>query len=109
VVTVVVLGGGDIFGGARAMLGGFLALLLIAGLKKGVQLANNGGATPQNLHRAVLPAAHPPRHDLAAPPARGPPRGEGPTPSEGGGRTRVGHAGRGRSRRVNLWTRRLTR
>jgi rhamnose transport system permease protein len=44
VVTAVVLGGVDIFGGAGSMLGVFLALILIAVLRNGMQLANVGGA-----------------------------------------------------------------
>jgi rhamnose transport system permease protein len=45
VVTAVVLGGVDIFGGAGTMLGVLLALILIAVLRNGMQLANLGGAT----------------------------------------------------------------
>jgi rhamnose transport system permease protein len=45
VVTAVVLGGVDIFGGSGSMAGVFLALLLIAVLRNGMQLANLGGAT----------------------------------------------------------------
>ena len=45
VVTAVVLGGVDIFGGAGSMLGVLLALILIAVLRNGMQLANLGGAT----------------------------------------------------------------
>jgi rhamnose transport system permease protein len=45
VVTAVVLGGVDIFGGSGSMLGVFLALILIAVLRNGMQLANVGGAT----------------------------------------------------------------
>lgn len=44
VVTAVVLGGVDIFGGAGSMLGVLLALVLIAVLRNGMQLANIGGA-----------------------------------------------------------------
>jgi len=44
VVTAVVLGGVDIFGGAGSMLGVLLALILIAVLRNGMQLANIGGA-----------------------------------------------------------------
>jgi rhamnose transport system permease protein len=47
VVTAVVLGGVDIFGGAGMMLGVFLALVLIAVLNNGMQLANIGGAAQQ--------------------------------------------------------------
>ena len=45
VVTAVVLGGVDIFGGAGSMLGVFLALILIAVLRNGMQLANVAGPT----------------------------------------------------------------
>jgi rhamnose transport system permease protein len=45
VVTAVVLGGVDIFGGSGTMVGVFLALILIAVLRNGMQLANLGGAT----------------------------------------------------------------
>jgi rhamnose transport system permease protein len=45
VVTAVVLGGVDIFGGAGSMLGVLLALILIAVLRSGMGLANLGGAT----------------------------------------------------------------
>jgi rhamnose transport system permease protein len=45
VVTAVVLGGVDIFGGAGSMLGVFLALTLIAVLRNGMLLANLGGPT----------------------------------------------------------------
>jgi rhamnose transport system permease protein len=45
VVTAVVLGGVDIFGGAGTMVGVLLALILIAVLRNGMQLANLGGAT----------------------------------------------------------------
>jgi rhamnose transport system permease protein len=45
VVTAVVLGGVDIFGGAGSMLGVFLALVLIAVLRNGMQLANLAGQT----------------------------------------------------------------
>jgi rhamnose transport system permease protein len=45
VVTAVVLGGIDIFGGSGSMLGVLLALILIAVLRNGMQLANLGGAT----------------------------------------------------------------
>jgi len=44
VVTAVVLGGVDIFGGAGSMLGVLLALILIAVLRNGMQLDNIGGA-----------------------------------------------------------------
>jgi rhamnose transport system permease protein len=45
VVTAVVLGGVDIFGGSGSMLGVLLAFVLIAVLRNGMQLANLGGAT----------------------------------------------------------------
>jgi rhamnose transport system permease protein len=45
VVTAVVLGGVDIFGGSGSMVGVLLALILIAVLRNGMQLANLGGAT----------------------------------------------------------------
>ena len=45
VVTAVVLGGVDIFGGSGSMAGVLLALILIAVLRNGMQLANLGGAT----------------------------------------------------------------
>jgi rhamnose transport system permease protein len=44
VVTAVVLGGVDIFGGSGSIVGVFLALVLIALLRNGMQLANLGGA-----------------------------------------------------------------
>jgi rhamnose transport system permease protein len=44
VVTAVVLGGVDIFGGSGSMLGVLLALILIAVLRNGMQLANLAGA-----------------------------------------------------------------
>jgi rhamnose transport system permease protein len=44
VVTAVVLGGVDIFGGAGSMLGVLLALILVAEIRNGMQLANVGGA-----------------------------------------------------------------
>jgi len=45
VVTAVVLGGVDIFGGSGSMVGVLLALILIAVLRNGMQLAEFGGAT----------------------------------------------------------------
>jgi rhamnose transport system permease protein len=48
VVTAVVLGGVDIFGGSGSMLGVFLALVLVAELRNGMQLANISGDT-QNI------------------------------------------------------------
>ena len=53
VVTAVVLGGVSIFGGAGSMLGVFLALILVAELRNGMQLANLGGDT-QNIVIGVL-------------------------------------------------------
>jgi rhamnose transport system permease protein len=53
VVTAVVLGGVNIFGGAGSMLGVFLALILVAELRNGMQLANLGGDT-QNIVIGVL-------------------------------------------------------
>jgi rhamnose transport system permease protein len=53
VVTAVVLGGVNIFGGAGSMLGVFLALILVAVLRNGMQLANVGGDT-QNIVIGVL-------------------------------------------------------
>jgi rhamnose transport system permease protein len=45
VVTAVVLGGVDIFGGSGSMLGVLLALILVSELRNGMQLANVSGAT----------------------------------------------------------------
>jgi rhamnose transport system permease protein len=53
VVTVVVLGGVDIFGGAGSMVGVFLALVLVAVLRNGMQLANLSGDT-QNIAIGTL-------------------------------------------------------
>jgi rhamnose transport system permease protein len=53
VVTAVVLGGVNIFGGAGTMVGVFLALILVAVLRNGMQLANVGGDT-QNIVIGVL-------------------------------------------------------
>jgi rhamnose transport system permease protein len=53
VVTAVVLGGVSIFGGAGSILGVFLALILVAVLRNGMQLANLGGDT-QNIVIGVL-------------------------------------------------------
>jgi rhamnose transport system permease protein len=53
VVTAVVLGGVNIFGGAGSMVGVFLALILVAVLRNGMQLANVGGDT-QNIVIGVL-------------------------------------------------------
>jgi rhamnose transport system permease protein len=44
VVTAVVLGGVDIFGGSGSVLGVLLALILVAELRNGMQLANVSGA-----------------------------------------------------------------
>jgi rhamnose transport system permease protein len=54
VVTAVVLGGVDIFGGSGSILGVFLALILIAVLRNGMQLANLGGATQDIVVGALL-------------------------------------------------------
>ena len=53
VVTAVVLGGVSIFGGEGSILGVFLALVLVAELRNGMQLANLGGDT-QNIVIGVL-------------------------------------------------------
>jgi rhamnose transport system permease protein len=53
VVTVVVLGGVDIFGGSGSMVGVFLAVILVAVLRNGMQLANLGGDT-QNIAIGTL-------------------------------------------------------
>jgi rhamnose transport system permease protein len=45
VVTAVVLGGVDIFGGSGSMLGVFLAFVLVAEVRNGMQLANVAGYT----------------------------------------------------------------
>src|SRR5262249_57539069 len=78
VVTAVVLGGVDIFGGSGSMLGVFLALVLIAVLRNGMQLANLGGATQDIVIGGLLLGARPPRH--------APPGGPGPHPPPRGGR-----------------------
>src|SRR6266536_5156413 len=54
VVTAVVLGGVDIFGGSGSMLGVLLALILIAVLRNGMQLANLGVATQDMVIGALL-------------------------------------------------------
>ena len=54
VVTAVVLGGVDIFGGAGTMVGVFLALILVAELRNGMQLANVGGAAQDIVVGGVL-------------------------------------------------------
>jgi rhamnose transport system permease protein len=53
VVTAVVLGGVDIFGGAGSILGVFLAVVLVAEVRNGMQLANLSGDT-QNIVIGVL-------------------------------------------------------
>lgn len=53
VVTAVVLGGVGIFGGTGSILGVFLALVLVAELRNGMQLANIAGDT-QNIVIGVL-------------------------------------------------------
>ncbi len=57
VVTAVVLGGVDIFGGAGSMLGVLLALILVAELRNGMQLANIAGETQDIVIGALLLAA----------------------------------------------------
>jgi rhamnose transport system permease protein len=57
VVTVVVLGGVDIFGGAGSMLGVLLALVLVAELRNGMQLANIAGDTQDIVIGGLLLAA----------------------------------------------------
>jgi rhamnose transport system permease protein len=57
VVTVVVLGGIDIFGGGGSMLGVFLALILIAEVSNGMQLANIPSATQSIVIGCLLIAA----------------------------------------------------
>jgi rhamnose transport system permease protein len=57
VVTVVVLGGVDIFGGAGSMLGVLLALILVAEIRNGMQLANIGGDTQNIVIGGLLLAA----------------------------------------------------
>ena len=52
-VTAVVLGGVDIFGGSGSILGVVLFVLLIAELRNGMQLDNIGGDT-QNIVIGVL-------------------------------------------------------
>jgi rhamnose transport system permease protein len=53
VVTAVVLGGTDIFGGAGSMAGVVLAVIVVAELRNGMQLDNLGGDT-QNIVVGVL-------------------------------------------------------
>jgi rhamnose transport system permease protein len=57
VVTAVVLGGVDIFGGVGSMLGVLLALALVAELRNGMQLANIGGPTQDIVIGVLLLAA----------------------------------------------------
>ena len=57
VVTAVVLGGVDIFGGAGSMLGVLLALVLVAELRNGMQLANIAGDTQDIVIGVLLLAA----------------------------------------------------
>jgi rhamnose transport system permease protein len=57
VVTAVVLGGVDIFGGSGSMLGVLLALILVAELRNGMQLANVSGATQDMVIGGLLIAA----------------------------------------------------
>ena len=57
VVTAVVLGGVDIFGGVGSMLGVLLALVLVAELRNGMQLANIGGPTQDIVIGVLLLAA----------------------------------------------------
>jgi rhamnose transport system permease protein len=57
VVTAVVLGGVDIFGGSGSMLGVLLALVLIAELRNGMQLANLSGATQDMVIGGLLVGA----------------------------------------------------
>jgi rhamnose transport system permease protein len=54
VVTAVVLGGVDIFGGSGSIVGVFLAFILVAVLRNGMQLANLGGATQDIVIGALL-------------------------------------------------------
>jgi rhamnose transport system permease protein len=57
VVTAVVLGGVDIFGGSGSILGVLLALFLIAELRNGMQLDNLNGATQDMVIGGLLIAA----------------------------------------------------
>ena len=57
VVTAVVLGGVDIFGGSGSMLGVLLARILVAELRNGMQLANVSGATQDMVVGGLLIAA----------------------------------------------------
>ena len=57
VVTAVVLGGVDIFGGSGSILGVLLALFLVAELRNGMQLDNLSGATQDMVIGGLLLAA----------------------------------------------------
>jgi rhamnose transport system permease protein len=57
VVTAVVLGGVDIFGGSGSILGVLLAFFLVSELRNGMQLANLSGATQDMVIGLVLLAA----------------------------------------------------
>jgi rhamnose transport system permease protein len=57
VVTAVVLGGVDIFGGSGSIPGVFLALVLVAELRNGMQLANVSGPTQDMVIGGLLLAA----------------------------------------------------
>jgi rhamnose transport system permease protein len=57
VVTAVVLGGVDIFGGSGSILGVLLALILVAELRNGMQLDNLHGATQDMVIGGLLLAA----------------------------------------------------
>ena len=57
VVTAVVLGGVDIFGGSGSIVGVLLALLLVAELRNGMQLDNLSGATQDMVIGGLLLAA----------------------------------------------------
>lgn len=57
VVTAVVLGGVDIFGGAGSMFGVLLALVLVAELRNGMQLANLAGPTQDIVVGGILIAS----------------------------------------------------
>jgi len=57
VVTAVVLGGVDIFGGAGSILGVSLAVVLVAEVRNGMQLANLSGDTQNIVIGALLLAA----------------------------------------------------
>jgi rhamnose transport system permease protein len=57
VVTAVVLGGVDIFGGSGSIVGVLLALILVAELRNGMQLDNLSGATQDMVIGGLLLAA----------------------------------------------------